>query len=182
MKYLLIFTLFLASCATQKNADKFYNNHPDALAAKCADKFPVRDSTAPVVIDSSHRAENENYQRTIDSLKYQADFLQGEINNIKPGDVNAETYLKLQQVQAKADQLNKELTKLKNGYKPCLPDTVYKSTTVYRENTARVASQASTITSQNEQIKDLKKGITWRNWVMIGEAVLLVIAAFIIKR
>lgn len=46
MKYLsLTFLLFLiVGCATQRKAEKFYSNHPEKLAEKCATEFPVKDS------------------------------------------------------------------------------------------------------------------------------------------
>lgn len=49
---LLFFIASMIGCATQKNAEKYYQKHPEKLAEKCAYEFPVIDSV--VVIDSVH--------------------------------------------------------------------------------------------------------------------------------
>lgn len=43
IKYLFISAL-LISCATQRNAERFYSKNPDKLASKCATEYPVKDS------------------------------------------------------------------------------------------------------------------------------------------
>jgi hypothetical protein len=40
----LIALFLFAGCATQKNAEKYYNNHPEELARKCSNVFQATDS------------------------------------------------------------------------------------------------------------------------------------------
>ena len=52
MKFLCTISLLLlvGSCTTQKKAEKYFAKHPEKLAEKCANTFPVKDSI--VVKDS----------------------------------------------------------------------------------------------------------------------------------
>lgn len=52
MVVLIIIMTWMVSCTTQRKAERFYKKHPDKLAQKCAETFPVKDSI--VVIDSVH--------------------------------------------------------------------------------------------------------------------------------
>jgi hypothetical protein len=51
----------LSSCATQSKAERFYNKHPEKLAEKCAEKYPVKETYIPgdtvTVYDSTTRID-----------------------------------------------------------------------------------------------------------------------------
>jgi peptidoglycan hydrolase CwlO-like protein len=149
MKRLLLLALILGSCATQRNANKYYDKHPQELAELCGDKFPPRDSIAT---DTVYReAENQNYTHQIDSLRTQAlmlmydlaDFQQQMTMRQTPADVQEcqqtiNNYQKqIGKLLGQVDELKKKATSLSSDYKPCLPDTLRIDNVIYRANTAK---------------------------------------------
>jgi hypothetical protein len=67
MKYLLIITIFLYSCTTQRKATNYFNNNPDVASEYCAEKYPV--GTDTMVIVEHDTTLLKEYIKEIDSLE-----------------------------------------------------------------------------------------------------------------
>lgn len=163
MKRLLLIALIAGSCATQKNANRYYDKHPEELAELCGDKFPPRDSVG-VPTTNYTPADNKDYQHQIDSIRNAAymlmydlaDFQQQMMMRQTPKDVQEcqETIHNYQKQIGKllgqVDELKKKASALGSEYKPCIPDTVFKENNIYRANTAKEDAQG-------QRIKKLEK-------------------------
>jgi hypothetical protein len=133
--------VLLSGCNTlRKQTDKFNlfaDAHPEVLALKCVEHFPVRDSDGPTIIDSIRLADNISYFGKIDSIQAIADALRTTVkqdtNKSNPCAAVAKGY------QAKINSLSDQVNILQKGYKVCIPDTVYKTKIVYRVDQAALA-------------------------------------------
>lgn len=124
------------------------------LAPVCAVEFPIRDSAGKVNQDYKP-ADNTNYQGQIDSLQNLINELIADAATqaysaamapTAPGEIKPAPSTALQKV---AQAVNK----LKETYKPCIPDTVFQTQTIYRENTARVVDLQNQVTKLAELLK-----------------------------
>lgn len=176
---------FILGCATQKNAESFYAKHPEQLAASCAEKYPVKDSVGATVTDSTAKADNKDFTSSIDSANNAVESLVNAVNNAKKRsvdsvslaclDVVADYNRQIDQLETKANDLAGQVKHLQANYRPCIPDTVYRTTPVYRENTAKVAAQAGQIAALSNQLAvmtasrdDWKGKAKFRWWIILG--------------
>lgn len=178
----VLFTLtsILSGCNTYKKqlakATAFFDANPTALAPICATKFPVKDSIGKATVDSTHKANNKDYSKIIDSVSKRADSLykamHSQANNPSdPCKATAKSY------ESKMALLYDEISALNHGYKPCLPDTVYKTVTIYQTNTAEVAVVQNQLDVKVDSLKLVKHDLqiktaqsTTRLWWIIGFA------------
>lgn len=149
MKRLLLMALIMGSCATQRNANKYYEKHPEQLAKVCGEKFPSRDSIGEVQT-TYQPAENKDYQHQIDSLRTEALMLMYDLADFQQQMTMRQTPEDLQQCQetinnyqkqigkllGQVNELKKKASALSTEYKPCIPDTVRNDRVIYRANTA----------------------------------------------
>jgi hypothetical protein len=142
---------FAASCTTANKATQFFNEHPETGAKYCAEKYPVKDSLGEE--ETTYKpADNKNYQREIDGIEAAAKAIQKNFSDesvarsVDPGKPCPE----VKPFQDEINNLISQVQNLQRAYKPCIPDTVYTEIPVYRENTARVTSQALEIDRLNK--------------------------------
>ena len=143
--FLGVFSLFAAlflfnGCNTYKKQlakfNAFADAHTNELAAKCVQHFPVKDSIgkADTVVRKSN---NLNYQSKIDSLQSKSDSLQSQLNKDASDKSNpcasvAASYSK------QITGLNNQIKNLQQAYRPCKPDTVKVTQSIYRLDSAKV--------------------------------------------
>jgi hypothetical protein len=184
---LMAFTLFflLMGCNTyQKQLNTFRAfavAHTNELAPLCATEFPVKDSVGATKVDSTHKANNVNYQSKIDSLQQIADafaqHLAGDTAKSNPCSSVAKVY------QSQVAALNTRIRSLQEAYKPCKPDIVYKTQTVYRTDEAALAVANNKFTTANDslklvnsKLKDAKaQSATRMHWILILGGILLLL-------
>lgn len=169
---LLLLIVWLSSCSTlEKKIEKakiVAIENPDSFASLCAKLYPPKDSIGTPVIKYIP-APNIDYLPKVDSLlevvnelKIRNDKDSSEIGKKYRGDINS---------------LYNQVKELKKGYKKCLPDTVTKEITVYRENTAKIksleleleASRVSLAIEKDKRLEAEDKAKT-RMWWLIGIA------------
>ena len=163
---LLVIVLITASflfsgCNTyQKQLNKF-NTFADAntaaLAAKCVEHFPVKDSVGATHIDSSKKADNKNYQTSIDSLQQLADQLKAQIGKDTSSGNPCSSVAKSYQTQISG--LNAKITDLKNAYKPCKPDTVFSTKEVFRKDEAALTVCANNYNKLRDSLLIVKANL-----------------------
>lgn len=150
--------IFLPSCNTyQKQLHTFKNfadDHPNELAPLCAKAFPVKDSVGATKIDSTHKANNVNYAGKIDSLQAIADQfkqrLLADTGKSNPCASVAKNY------QVQVNTLSNQVQALRAAYKPCKPDTVYKTTPIYRTDEAKIAVLQNQFNVKSDSLKTTK--------------------------
>lgn len=136
-----IIFLIVSGCNTYQKRLNQFNTFADqnkpALAAKCTEYFPVTEHQGAVSIDSIHKANNTNYQSTIDSLKNDADLwkqkAQKDTAKSNPCAPMAKGYL------STINSLTAKIDVLQNKYRPCKSDTIFKTQTVYQVDNAALA-------------------------------------------
>lgn len=156
-----------------KKFNEFADAHNDVVAGVCAQKFPVKDSIGQVHTDSTHRANNVNYSPTIDSLQKLADALKLKLSKdtvkTNPCAAVAKGY------QDQVNNLTNQLIGLHKTYKPCLPDTVYRTRDIYRLDSAKLVVMEgrykvkadSLVISQHDLTGSQKQSST-RLYIIIG--------------
>lgn len=171
---LLILLALFASCSSLKEKSlKYAGNHPDEFAKFCADAFPVKDSVGePAVIYLE--ADNKNYTNQIDSLKGIVDSLETS-NEADTTDCGA-------QYRPQIKKLSDEIRRLKNNYVPCKPDTMQVTTTVFKENTARVKALSDELSDRNDELNKSKESSAKKNWWIVGLALLAAISIVLLIR
>lgn len=162
-KQLLILVLFMGSCATQKNAEKYYERHPIELARVCGDKFPPKDSTADPVV-TYRPADNIDYHNEIDSLRTYAEIMQRNM-----ADMQQQLFMKgdgqdwkecsdlLIMYQHKVDSISQKAAALAKRYRPCDSDTLFIDRNHYITNTAKEFAQAGTISKLSTELEEKRK-------------------------
>ena len=151
-------TSIFSGCNTyQKQLNKFQlfaNAYSGELAKLCVEKFPAKDSIGGVKVDSTKKANNIDYQGKIDSLKEKADALKQELSKAASNkdDPCSPVIIKYQQ---KLDELNDQITGLKNSYKKCKPDTIFKTQTVFRVDQAAVRVWQDRFTVARDSVNQL---------------------------
>lgn len=173
--------LFFWGCSPAKQAakqkaaaEKYYRVNPDELAQKCAAEYPVKDSVGQEVIDSIRQAHNEDFTDAIDSVNRAAADLIARIRAGSGGladSIGRECADVIAGLNMQADSLGRYLKRLKAQYRPCVADTVYKTKTIFRENTARLAvceNEKGKVVSELRAAQDRLQAMTadrdeWKN-------------------
>lgn len=156
MKYIIVTVLIafaVIGCKPSKEiqqsrAEAFYRDNPLALAVKCAEEYPVKDSIGAATIDSIASAFNTNYQGLIDSLNFEAQRLTYILNH--------DTTILAAWYRDQIGALRDRIAALNSLYKPCQPEIIYQTKPVYRENTARAA--AYSLLADNLKLDTALKG------------------------
>jgi len=186
--FVLCLPILLSSCnkelRNENKAYKYFRDHPEKLAAECAVRFPVKDSIGQATIDSVRPAVNVNQQPKIDSLQEFADLLLARLDAEVKSDHRPP---EIDQYKQEVQQLLKKITQLKKDYKPCKPDTVFKTKPVFRENTARVeqlnfalAREKDNVTRLTTELEEARSEKRTAIWIATGCG--LIAAALIIIR
>lgn len=138
----------LAGCRTykskQQNAETFYRQYPNQLAALCALNFPVKESDS-VTITAPHPGRNSNYMALLDTLNRQA----GQAAQRAFDDSLSLTTARQLLIQQAA-----VISNFKRAYVPCAPDTIFKTRIITKLNTAKadsLLSQNISLGTQNAQ-------------------------------
>lgn len=146
---LTVILTWLTGCTTQRKAEKYYQKHPEKLAEKCADEFPVKDSI--IVIDSVH----------FDTL-----YLEGEPVILKDSFfIKGDTIIK---------QITKECPKVQTITKTVTHDSI-----IYRRDIAYETTLDYTIQELKQEVgkfiakyEATKEGRDkWRKWCLITWAI-----------
>lgn len=171
----VIFAMILASCNTFQKQLRTFNNfadaHTDALAVKCVDKFPVIQHDGPITTDSTHKANNIDYQSRVDSISQLADALRSRLNSdtakANPCADVARFYI------PQVINLTAKVNELQKAYKPCKSDTVYKTHTLFQVDSAKVVvwhnlanKYRDSLKQSQTQLSDQKK--TTSNWRLVA--------------
>lgn len=184
MKSQLVFCLLitLAGCSTlakqQRKAEIFYMQHPEKLAAKCAERFPAKDSVGKT--DTVYtKADNEDYTQTIDSLKSMVDSLSNSWIVITDSNC-IEQYDALLK---KNVQLKNSITTLQRSYKACKPDTLKLTDTIYTQSPGLLAANSyltyqrdssnKALISASALLADKKHAVTTDTWIIIALSVVI---------
>lgn len=152
--FIAIMAFIVSSCNSyKKQLNKFQTfgyQHTNELAKMCAEKFPVKDSVGAPVIDSTKRADNINYQGRIDSLKDKATTLQRKMyqDSVNKTDCAKSSQYYKNQVTGLVNQISS----LQQSYKPCKPDTIFKTNTVYRKDVAELSVVSSRFRMANDSL------------------------------
>lgn len=171
MKYLLIAMLF-TSCMTQKNAERWLNEHPTEAAGYCAATFPP-DTTAQIVSSepdsSGYKEAYESLSHLADSIFYRLDSLQhvpATIDKPCPPRVNLDSLRKVVD-----REIRKRLT-------PCVDSIQFVYTTVIDrakerhlqgkldEKDAVISARDKRITELEEKVKAKIKWV-WMFWILV---------------
>lgn len=135
-KIILLTAIIILSCNAEKKASKYYDAHKDKLAEKCATNFPVHDSI--VVNDSTH----------FDTL-----YLEQE-----PLILRDSFYIK-------GDTIVKQVTK-QCPSSQTIVKTVFRDTTRYIENTAKVVALTNQLNKATATVTTLKESNSTKNkWI-----------------
>jgi len=185
-----IAVIFFSSCATQRNFEKYAAKHPVKLAELCIEKFPIRDSIGEPVIDSSHKADNLDHSGTIDSLKDAADALvkeleaKTEMSELDKGralDVIGEYTLENVNLKKKVKGLASDISRLQANYRPCLPDTVFRTIPHFLENPAKdvvINSLRNQLAKTEQQRDDAQHKAKVRWWIIFALGCIIGAAIF----
>lgn len=175
-----IFTIMVSGCSQKwydgRNIKRqhIYNyTYKDELAKDCLSLFPVKDSVSKIIFTP---ADNTDYTASVDSLQLL-------INNLnllaedKPG--NATVNDQGPELKMTIAQLNSKIAAFKNSYKPCTPDTVFK--TVYRVDNAaltvwqnKYSGKADSLVKVKTQYASSSKKQNLYFWILIGIGVVIV--------
>lgn len=188
----ILVVLLLTSCNTyQKQLSKFNqfaDAHQGELAKKCVEYFPVKETSGPTQIDSVKKANNVNYKKQIDSIKTIADNLKNQLAKDTTKGNPCASVVKYygSQVQGLTDKLKA----LQGAYKPCKPDTEYRTHTVYKVDEAalkvandRFSASQDSLRLIKSELKNTQDQSTKRlHWVFyLGGALLLLVGASVLK-
>ena len=129
---LIILIAMMGSCSVERKirkAQAVAYQFPDSFAKVCSTLYPPKDSVGKPTIQYLP-ANNQNYTSKIDSLSEA--LKEAEIRS------SADTSEIGKKYRGEIGRLKAQVDALRKAYKPCEPDTLYVTNTVYRENTARV--------------------------------------------
>lgn len=161
---LLILMSWLTGCMTAKNLPKHNDKFPLAAANYAAKKFPYKDSVGEVLFDTSS-VQNIDHSILIDSLQKAIDSL----NDHWASDIDGATGQVAESLLQKIDQGKKEIaglkqiiTKLREQYQPCAPDTVYKERTVFKKEGPEL--KAAQLNYQSEKTSREKSDAERKDW------------------
>lgn len=173
---LLVMIVLVSGCRTaQERVDRLFNKHPDLAVKECNERWPTKAIDSTTVIDSVKRALNTNWQHYIDSLEKMA---QKGSNVVVLPDSGAYKDCKKEydKVVSENKGLRDAIAKLRRDYKPCLPDTVYKTKTVRVLDMKPVQIVKDSLSKERDirvkaesKVESLTKQINW----LIGAVLIL---------
>ena len=147
---LVILIAMMGSCSVERKirkAQAVAYEHPDSFSKFCGDVFPPKDSLGkPTVVYIP--SNNQNYTSKIDSLSEA--LKQAELKASKDTSEVGKKY------RGEIGKLKVQVNALRKAYKPCEPDTLYVTNTVYRENTAKVKSLELKLASVTKDYNEMK--------------------------
>lgn len=158
----------LCSCTTQKKFNRIASEHKDWAADMCAEAFPLKPSSTTTTTEVKS-ADNKDWTTTIDSLNKV--ILEAK-TTVKTDTVYSERECneKLQQQAKTINRLTATVTKLRDAYEPCKPDTLFITTTITVPDSAKVYSLESKLKKEQEKsIKTegkLDEVSSQRNWAI----------------
>jgi hypothetical protein len=142
--------IVLTGCSIPMALNKAEKN--GLLAKVCAEKYPVKDSILPPVIEFIG-GDNIDYSPLIDSLKYKIDSI-GKLyqNSVSNQDslCNASSSYLVEMLQNATD----DVAKLKSNYKKCTPDTVKIRTTEWKADRAKEAVLAKKLDEEHKKLDE----------------------------
>lgn len=182
----------------EKKANRFFNEHRDKDAQRCADHFPLKDSTGRTTIDSTRKADNQDYTTIIDSLhsawqgKQENDsMLIDSINRYWIMAMDSSTYIvsggQLRRIRDENAGLKKIIERLHTQYKPCASDTVYLTAEHWYIDGAEI--EAATLKAQKEyslrtaaekKLSDKTSQNKVRLWMLIAAGILILLLLIVI--
>ncbi len=185
----ILIMILCSSCNTyQKQLNKwtlFSDAHPNLVAERCAKDYPVKETVGATTIDSTHRANNVNYSKNIDSLQTAADAL---VQRMKKDSINGTQAAQgaVEYYKQQMTGLLNQISQLKQIYKGCKPDTVYKTKIVYRldqaaltvanNNNQKLRDSLNLVKSQLKDEQDTSAKKT--KWLLALGGILLALGAF----
>lgn len=185
------FVLLMACNTYQKQLNKattFFMANKAQLASLCEMVYPVKDSIGETVIDSTHKANNINYQGLIDSVQRAEDSLQMLVytDTAKSNPCAEQSKTFANKLKSITDRYNK----LVNSYRPCKPDTVYKKQTIYVKDMAEITVLTNQLNVKVDSLKitkhDLQLKITQSSarlkWIFILAGILLGLCAITVLK
>ena len=186
---LIVLSLLFLSCNTyQRHLGKFQAfalQHEAELAKLCSTVFPVKDSVGSTVIDHVADPHNVDYRKQVDSLKALSDAL---TDRLKKDTVKSNPCADIVKgYQKQIAVLNGKITALQVAYRPCKPDTVYRTKTIYRTDEAKLMAMQSKYNISHDSLLTTKVHLTDTKsqsanrlrWLFIlGGVILLMLVAF----
>lgn len=169
---LLLTALFLNSCKLSEDlarsrSEKFYQEHPDEFAQRCAVKYPPQVSKGGVTY-SKGVDKDTSYQ----IAKKKADSMINSALAWQPLDVDVLAVRASYEVRI--DELTDIIRKLSSH--ACVPDTLYRTDTIADTRMlaevaalkAQVRDQQITLKNKSLVLEDWKTKAKRRNWILIG--------------
>lgn len=154
----ILIMILCSSCNTyQKQLNKwtlFSDAHPNVVAERCAKDYPVKETVGATVVDSTRKANNQNYSTKIDSILQGAALLKKQLDQSASGEASAGNIIAAYKEQVNG--LVTQVQQLRQNYKPCKPDTVYKTQTVYRLDQAALAVCNNKLQVKNDSLNLVK--------------------------
>lgn len=180
----LLLLLCCMGCTTQRKAINYFNTHELVAATYCAAKFPTTDSIV-TRIDTIVKANNKDYSKTIDSLTSAIEAISGEAkaDSIKASLSHKDCENVVQKLAQTNNSLRRQIAALKADYKPCLPDTIIKTTDHYITNKAREKELEIRLADMSTE-KEMYQGRYqfWLKYGIISMALLAILIVLIIFR
>ena len=174
--------IILAGCLTQKNLPKHNDKYPLAAAEYYLKKFSPKDSIGKPV-DSLVNAENKDYTNLIDSLNNLVDSINMDWTAAVDSATTEAQELFKEKIEGQQKQiasLMQSIAKLKASYKPCKPDTLFRTNTVYKTDgalaTAHEELKKAYTELSNENLKNEGLART-RLWMFIAACAVIVLLA-----
>lgn len=162
----LFLAVALLSCKTaeQKRDDKvnWLISHR-YLPTTCSELYPCKDSTGEIVVDTS-KSDNKDFSKIIDSINflYQVAVLQLSADSTAMAKLSTDTSNGFVD-RVRIDALTEQIKRLKAEYKPCLPQTITKTQTVYVVDQAKVQSLIGQLNNKDAVILQRDKEIGIRD-------------------
>lgn len=182
--------LLVASCATQRNAEKYYRNHPEQFARECSELFQPIDSVGESVVVYVP-GENSDYTGEIDSMARESERLLDKLRNdsVLAAQVSQDCANIVSGYREQVKTLSSKIWTLNANYKKPTPDTIKVETPTYRIPSSYVAREQvykNTIDSLNRSVavvtesrNEHKKTSTTRGWIIAGLLLFLAVIAFL---
>lgn len=190
---LIIVSLLWGSCATLKNAQKYYRNNPGQFATDCASVFVPWDSageTRTIILPGSFI----DYSPVIDSLSKEAEHLYVVISKDSSAAAQAsqDCFNLIERYKSLSGELYAKIEALKLDYHKPTPDTLKVDNIIYRLPTAYVAREqvykndidtlSARLSIMTASRDDYQGKAKFRLWLSIGlGAVILAGAYFSLK-
>lgn len=158
---ILLLCMFSA-CTTQRKATKYFDNHGFQAAKYCATSFPVKDSVG--VGDTTYNpANNKDYTQQLDSLQSALDSQMIAFERAKDKHKNDTSCANdITALQSKYKKLLTSYNRLRESYRPCLPDTIRIEVPHYIENTAKILMLQGII--QRQRKDSIKISVAVESW------------------